>query len=133
MHNYICQQLLCTFIIQCCVHCCGLKMSHVSFSFLQLSVSDCIVSSRSSLLDRRPMFVLVSLFLVCLPVFLLLLPAEYRNVLMCFSLCVPHKTTFCFSGCLAQLFLLHHGTGMNGAGLYQDYASNNADPRTVQC
>ena len=80
-------------------HCCGLQMSHVSFSFLQLSLSDRIVSSQSCLLDCRPMFVLVSLFLVCLPVFLLLLSAECHNVLMCFSLCGPHMTTFCFSGC----------------------------------
>ena len=56
--------------IRCCVHCCGLWMSHVSFSFLQLSLSNRIVSSQSSLLYRQPMFVLVSLFLVCLPVFL---------------------------------------------------------------
>ena len=59
-------------VIQCCIHFCGLQMSHVglSFSFLQLSVSYRIISSQSSLLHRRPMFVLVSLFLVCLPVFL---------------------------------------------------------------
>ena len=53
-----------------------------------VSVSDHIVSSQSSLLDRRPMFVLVSLFLICLPVFILLLLAEYHNVLMCVSHCV---------------------------------------------
>ena len=45
--------------------------------------------------------------LVCLPVFLLLFSAEYRYALMCFSLCGPHKTTFCFSGCLSWLFPLH--------------------------
>ena len=33
-------------------------------------------------LDRRPMFFLVFLFLVCIAVFLLLLSAEYHNVLM---------------------------------------------------
>ena len=27
-------------LIRCCVHCCGLQMSHVSFDFLQLSLSD---------------------------------------------------------------------------------------------
>ena len=66
-------------------------MSHVSFAFLQLSLSDRIVLSQSSPLDRRPMFVLVSLFLVCLPVFLLLFSAEYHNVLMCFSLWILYS------------------------------------------
>ena len=93
-----CQRI--NLFIQCCVHCCGLQMFHVSASFLLLSLFGRIVSSQSSLSDHRPMFVLVSLFLVCLPVFLLLLSAEYHNVLMCFSLCGPHKTTVCFSGCL---------------------------------
>ena len=87
--------------IHCCVHYCGLQMFHVSITFHLLSLSDRIVSSQSNLLDRRTMFVLVSLFLVCLPVFLLLFSAKYHNVLMCFSLCGPHKTTFCFSGCLS--------------------------------
>ena len=76
-----------SFFINCCVHCCGLQMSHVSLSFPLLSWSVRIVSSQTSLFDRRPMFVLVSLFLVCLPFFLLLSSAEYHNVLMCFSLC----------------------------------------------
>ncbi len=84
----------------CLVYCCRLQISHVSFSFPLLSLSDRIVSSQSIPLDRRRIFVLVSLFLVCLPVFLLLFSAEYHNVPMCFSLCGPHKTTFCFSGCL---------------------------------
>ena len=53
----------------------------------------------------RPMFVLVSLFLVCLAVFLLFFPAEYHNVLICFTLCGPLKTYFWFSGCLSYLFL----------------------------
>ena len=66
-------------LIQCCVHCCGLQMSHVSVSVQLLPLSSRIVSSQSSLLYRRPMFVLVSLFLVCLPVFLLLFSAEYHN------------------------------------------------------
>ena len=61
-------------------------MSHVSLSFLLLS-SGRIVSSQSGLLDRRLMFVVVSLFLVCLAGFLLLFLAEYRNALVCFSLC----------------------------------------------
>ena len=39
---------------------------------------------------RRPMFLLVSLFLVCLPVYFLLFSAEYRNA-MCFSLCGLHN------------------------------------------
>ena len=38
--------------IHCCVHCCRLQMSHVSLSFPLLSLSGCIVSSQSSLLDR---------------------------------------------------------------------------------
>ena len=63
------------------------------FSFQLLSLSRRIFSS---LLDHRPMFALVSIFLVCLPVFLLLLTAEYHNVQICFSLCSPHKTTLCF-------------------------------------
>ena len=83
----------------------GVANVSYSFAFLQLSLSDRIVSSQSSLLYRRPRFVLDSLFLICLPVFLLLLSAEYHNVLMCFSLCVPHKTTFCFSGCLTHFIL----------------------------
>ena len=62
----------CPSFIQCCVHCCGLRMSHVSLSFQLPSLSGRVVSSQSSFIDRRPMFVLVSLFLVCLPVFLLL-------------------------------------------------------------
>ena len=72
------------------VRCC------ISFSFQLLSLSDRIVSSQSSLLDRQPMFVLVSLFLVCCPIFLLLLSAEYHDVLTCFPLRGPHNTTSCF-------------------------------------
>ena len=73
-------------------HCCGWHMFHVtvSASFLLLSLSGRIVWSQSSPSDHRPMFVLVSLFLVCHPVFLLLLSAEYHNVLMCSSLGGPH-------------------------------------------
>ena len=73
--------------------CCGLQMPHVSSSFLfqLLSSSDRNVSCRRSLLDRRPMFVLVSLFLVCLPVFLVLFSSEYHNVLMFLKLWGPHK------------------------------------------
>ena len=65
-------------------------MSHVSLSFALLSLSCHIVVSQSSLSDRRPMFVLVFLFLVCRSVFLLLFSAEYHNDLMCFSLCGSH-------------------------------------------
>ena len=75
--------------IRCCVHCCGLQMSHVSFDFsaeLSLYLIVTFRASPFSYMIRRPMFVLVSLFLVCLPVFLQLLSAEYHNVLMCFSL-----------------------------------------------
>ena len=43
-------------------------MSHVSLSFQLLSLSDHIVSSQSSLLDRRPMFVLVSPSFYNLPI-----------------------------------------------------------------
>ena len=82
--------------IECCVHCCGLQMFHVSASFLPLSLFGRIVWSQSSPSDHRPMFILVSLFLVCLLIFLLLLSAEYHDVLMCSSLCGPHKTTFLF-------------------------------------
>ena len=71
--------------IHCCVHCCVLQMSHVSFSFRLLSLSDRIFSTQLSLLDSRPMFVLVSFFLVCRPVFILLLSAAYRNVPICVS------------------------------------------------
>ena len=87
--------------------CCGLQMFHVNASFLLLSLSGRITSSQSTLSDHRPMFVLVSLFLVCIPVFIILFAAEYHNVLMCFSLCGQHKTNFSFSGCLTQLFPLH--------------------------
>ena len=52
--------------VHCCVHCCGLQMSHVSLSFPLISLSGHIVLSQSSLLNHRPMFILVSLFLVCL-------------------------------------------------------------------
>ena len=38
--------------IQCCVHCCGLHMSHVSFSYQRLTLSGRIVSSLSSLLEE---------------------------------------------------------------------------------
>ena len=55
------------------------------------SLFDRVVWSQSSLSDHRPMFVLVSLFLVCLLVFPLLLSAEYHNVLICSSLCGPHN------------------------------------------
>ena len=48
---------------------------------------------QSSLLDHRPMFVSVSLFLVCLAIFLLLLSAQHRKTQMCLSLCRPHKTS----------------------------------------
>ena len=71
--------------IHWCVLCCGLQMSHVSLYFPLISLSVCIVSCQSSRLDHRPMFVLVSLFLVCLPVLLLLSAADYHNVLMCFA------------------------------------------------
>ena len=74
--------------IYCCVLCCGLHMSHVSLSFPLLSLSR-IVSSQSILLDRRPMSVLISLFLVCLPVFLLLFSAEYHST-QCVSHYVAH-------------------------------------------
>ena len=90
--------------IRCCIHCCGLQMPHVSFDFLQ---------SQSILLYRRPMFVLVSLFLVCLPVFLLLLSAEYHNVLMCFS-CVPHNTTFCVSSISSKVHVISVTRGWVG-------------------
>ena len=50
--------------IGCCAHCCGLQMSHVSFDFPQLSLSDRNVLSQSILLYSRPMFVLVSLLSV---------------------------------------------------------------------
>ena len=49
-----------------------LQRSQASLSFQLLYLSGRIVSSLSSLLDRRPMFVLVSLLLACLPVFLIL-------------------------------------------------------------
>ena len=81
--------------IECCVHYCGLQIFHVSASFQLLSLFVRIVWSQSSLWDRQPMFVLVSLFLFFRSVFLLWLSAEYHNVLMCSSLCGPHKTTFC--------------------------------------
>ena len=68
---------------------------------------------RASLLDRRPMFVLVSLFLVCLPVFLLLFSVEYHNALMGFSLCGPHKTTFGFFQVVYRSCFLHYSTGCN--------------------
>ena len=45
--------------IHCCVHCCGLQMSHVSFSFRLLSLSDRIGLSQSSLLDRHSCLVYV--------------------------------------------------------------------------
>ena len=78
------------------VHCYWLQMSHISLSFQLLFLSGRIVQfvPVQSLRDRRPIFVLLSLFLVCLPVFLLFLSAEYHNVLMCFSLYDPHNTTF---------------------------------------
>ena len=57
--------------VQCCVHCCGLQRCHVSLSIQLLSLPDRIVSSKSSFLDHRHMFVMVSLSLVCLPTFLL--------------------------------------------------------------
>ena len=69
----------CPSFIQCCVHCCELRMSHVSLSFQLPSLSGHVVSSQSSFIDHRPMFVLVSLFLVCLPVFLLLFSLADRN------------------------------------------------------
>ena len=80
------------FITEYCVHCCGLQMFHVSASFMLLCLFVRIVWSQSILWDRRPMFVLVSLFLFCRSVFLLLLSADYHNVLMWSSLC--DKTTF---------------------------------------
>ena len=87
------------------IHCCGFN---VTCRFLLSVALFMVVSFRvSPVSDHRPMFVLVSLFLVFLPVFRLLLSAEYHTVLLCFSLCGQHKTTVCFSGCLALLFPLH--------------------------
>ena len=60
-----------------------------SFIHSFIVASTAVVSSRSRLLDHRPIFALVSFFLVCLAVFLLLFSAEYHNALMCFSLCGP--------------------------------------------
>ena len=84
-----------------CVRRCGMQMYHVSLSFQLFYLSVRIVSSQSSLSDHRPMFVLVSLFLVCLPVFLLLFSADCHIALMFFSACGPHKTYFCFLVCLS--------------------------------
>ena len=42
------------------------------------------------------MFVLVSFFLACLVVFILLFSVQDHNVLICFSLCGPHKNIFFF-------------------------------------
>ena len=78
---FICHS--CIFFTECCVHCCGLQIFHVSAWFLLLSLFVRIVWSQSNLSENRPMFVLVSLFLFCRSVFLLLLSAEYHNVLMC--------------------------------------------------
>ena len=72
-------------------------LCHLSFSFQQLSLSGRIASSQSSLLDRRTMFVLVSVFLVCLAVFLQFFSGEYHNAPMCLTSCGSHKTSVCFS------------------------------------
>ena len=72
-----------------------------------LSISGRIVSSQFSLLDHPSLFVLVSLFLVCLPVLQLSFSAEkaYHNALLIYY--VSHERCFCFSGCLSLLFPLH--------------------------
>ena len=88
-------------LINCCIHCCVLQISHVRLPFPLLSLYGHIVSCQSNLFDHRPMFVLVSLFPVCLPVFLLWLSAEHHNVLMCFVIMWPALDMCLFSGCLS--------------------------------
>ena len=93
----------CSFI-HCCVHCCGLQISDVSLSFQLLSLSGLIVSSQSSLLDRRPMSWSPSSF-AFQSSFYSSQHSIIFYVLMCSSLCGPHKTTFCFSGVVCSCFL----------------------------
>ena len=105
--------------IECCVHCFGLQMSHVSFSFQLLSLSGRIVSSQSSLLDHRPMFVLVSLFVVSPAVFLL--SAEYHNVL-----CVSHyvariRQLSVFQVVFTWLFPLHQFSAVHQCLWYEKW------------
>ena len=75
--------------INVCVHCCGLQMSHITFSFQLLSLSyrfePC--SPVSYIVDTCSSFVS------------LLFSAEYHNALMCFSLCGMHNTSFWCSRC----------------------------------
>ena len=59
--------------------CCGLNMFHASVSFQLLSLYGPVVSCQSSLLNHPHMFAVVSLFLVCYAVFLILFPAGYHN------------------------------------------------------
>ena len=87
-----------TLFIHYIIHCCGLHQCKVLLSaalFMWLYCFEPVQSLRSLT------HVCLGLHFPHLPCSVPLFSAEYHNALMCVSLCVPHRTSFCVSCCLS--------------------------------